>query len=362
MEQGFGKITSLSVHGFKSIKALDNLPLRDINIIIGANGSGKSNLLKVFDLIKFYIRGDLNEYIRQRGGMSRFLYGKLRGGNCVSVGAKFGDDSFGVSVFANPDGSIADIVAGSFGPSFTAEDLLNLPYRQMLERAQKQMATASRHISRALRVHHFHDTSDFAVLRQAANLNEPDYLASDGSNLAAFLYFLQEKHPRSLVEIVNAIQRVAPFFLRFNLGPDPVVPNSIALRWEHQGLDGVWDASDLSDGTLRFIALATLLLQPDPRERGIHTIILDEPELGLHPYALELLAGIIRSVSHHVQIICATQSAQFANMFDWQDIIVADRVENASTFRRLTEEEVKVWLDDYGVGDIWTKNLIGGNP
>jgi predicted ATPase len=90
--------------------------------------------------------------------------------------------------------------------------------------------------------------------------------------------------------------------------------------------------------------------------------VLDEPELGLHPAAIAQLAALIHQVAPQVQIIAATQSPTFANHFGWQDFIIADRHEDASRFRRLTEDEVSAWMDGYAMGEIWEKNLIGGRP
>lgn len=228
--------------------------------------------------------------------------------------------------------------------------------------SQPGTRTAPEHVVRYLRdwkVYHFHDTSETAKVKQPGNIRDAARLRPDASNLAAFLYFVRygRKSP-AYEKIVSTIQRVAPFFHDFVLEPEPDNANSIRLRWKHRGTDAYFDASDLSDGTLRFICMATLLLQPE-----LPTIILlDEPELGLHPYAIQLLASIMRSTASETQIIASTQSVTLANQLDHQDLIVVDRVEEASRFRRLSDDEVKPWLDEYGVGDLWEKNLIGGTP
>jgi predicted ATPase len=208
------------------------------------------------------------------------------------------------------------------------------------------------------RVYHFHDTSENAALRSSAPLTEPERLAADGGNLPAFLYFLQEEHGDNFAMLVDTVRQVAPFFGTFVLRPEALNPGLIRLRWRHVGRDEVFDVSDLSDGTLRFIALAALLLQPDPPS----TIVLDEPELGLHPSAISQLAALMHQVAPEVQIIAATQSPAFANHFGWEDFIVVDRENDASRFRRLSEDEVRPWMEDFAMGEIWEKNLIGGRP
>jgi predicted ATPase len=173
-----------------------------------------------------------------------------------------------------------------------------------------------------------------------------------GGNLPAFLYFLQEEHPDNFEMLVDTVRQVAPFFGTFVLRPEALNPGLIRLRWRHVGRDGVFDVSDLSDGTLRFIALAALLLQPDPPS----TIVLNEPELGLHPSAISQLASLMHQVAPEVQIIAATQSPAFANHFGWEDFIVVDRENDASRFRRLSEDEVRPWMEDFAMGEIWEKN------
>ena len=211
-------------------------------------------------------------------------------------------------------------------------------------------------------IFHFHDTTPNAPLKQNARIADCDGLAADGRNLPAFLLFLKDHHPRAFAEIESAIRRVAPFFGHFILKPDPRAPEYVRLRWHHLGSDDYFDVSDLSDGTLRFIALATLLLQPDPPP----VTVIDEPELGLHPFALHLLAGIMDSVKERTQIVCATQSVTFVNQFSWQDIIVAETpggmTGGGTQLRRLSEDEVTAWLDDFAMGELWEKNVIGGRP
>lgn len=115
-----------------------------------------------------------------------------------------------------------------------------------------------------------------------------------------------------------------------------------------------FNANQLSDGSIRFIALATLFLQPPEFLPNI--VLIDEPELGLHPQAVDLLASMIKIASKHCQIIAATQSARLLDSFDVDDIIVADNDnDNCTILRRLNREDFVHWLEDYSLSQLWEK-------
>jgi predicted ATPase len=211
---------------------------------------------------------------------------------------------------------------------------------------------------RSWRVYHFHDTSASAKVKQQGDINDNHMLRSDASNLAAFLYLLRETENDYYRKIVSTIRLVAPFFDDFSLRPNPLNKEKIQLEWLEKGSDTYFNAQTLSDGTLRFICMATLLLQP----KLPSTVIIDEPELGLHPYAITVLASLLKSASQNAQVVISTQSVALVNQFGPEDIIVVDRKEGQSTFERRTEKDLENWLDDYGMGDLWEKNLLGGRP
>jgi predicted ATPase len=205
--------------------------------------------------------------------------------------------------------------------------------------------------------YHFHDTSTEAKVKQTGDLNDNRALRPDAANLAAFLYRLQETEPAVFRNLAEVIRMVAPFFSSFNLRPNPLNPRTIRLEWQEIGSDSYFDAHSLSDGTLRFISLATLLLQPELPP----TLLLDEPELGLHPYAITVLADLLRAAATRTQVIVSTQSVTLVNQFAPEDLIVVDRIEGESIFRRLTADEIASWLDDYALGELWEKNVLGGS-
>jgi predicted ATPase len=197
-------------------------------------------------------------------------------------------------------------------------------------------------------------------MRKTAKLNDNQFLRPDGSNLAAFLYFLQERHQTSYTLIRRTVQRVAPFFDNFRLAPSRLKPDDIMLEWKHQNSDQYFDAGSFSDGTLRFIALATLFLQP--KEFLPSVILVDEPELGLHPYAIEMLASLIRQASTSTQVIVSTQSSLLLDHFDPEDVLVANRVDGGTQIARLEPSRLREWLEDYSLGQLWEKNELTGRP
>jgi predicted ATPase len=197
-------------------------------------------------------------------------------------------------------------------------------------------------------------------MRKTAKVDDNRFLRPDGANLAAFLYFLREKHTAQYSLIVRSVQRVAPFFDDFRLDPLQLRPDDIKLEWRHKASDQYFDASSLSDGTLRFIALATLFLQPEQYRPSL--ILVDEPELGLHPYAIEMLAALIRQASVTTQVIVSTQSSLLLDHFEPEDVLVADRVDGGTQLTRLDSTELAKWLEDYSLGQLWEKNEFGGRP
>jgi len=361
-----GRLQHIKLEGFRSIRQLD-LDLGPLNILIGPNGAGKSNFISFFKFMNKLQEKELQLHVRtQLNGADRTLYFGRKTTGSIKINLHFPPNSYGAELVPTTDDGLVfaretawfhgDEIGYQGGhkakPLAQAGDLesaLPAPGR----------AAAAQHVARHIsdwKVYHFHDTSDTAKVKGTYSLFANDRLMPQGDNLAAFLHGIQSQHQDAYKKIVSTIQRVAPFFQNFVFTKEP--NDLIRLRWKHKGSDDYFDATMLSDGTLRFICLATLLLQPN-----LPTILLlDEPELGLHPYAIQLLAAMMRSASHATQIIASTQSVTLANEFGWDDIIVVDQKNSESMFQRLKEEQVKEWMDDYRTGDLWEKNLLGGTP
>jgi len=208
------------------------------------------------------------------------------------------------------------------------------------------------------RVYHFHDTSDTAAVKGTGDIEDNRDLRPQAENLAAFLYWMQQKQPDHFANIQDTVRQIAPFFEEFRLAPSKLNESKIRLEWKEKGSEAYFNASSLSDGTLRFLCLATLLLQPQLPA----VVLLDEPELGLHPAAVTLLADLLSSAATRTQVIVATQSVTLVNQFEPESVWAVDRQDHQSVFRHLSQQSMAAWLDDYGLGELWEKNILGARP
>lgn len=355
----------VKIKGFKSIKILD-LNMRSINILIGANGAGKSNFISLFTFLRNLSEGKLQSYVEKNGFANTFFHFGAKHTPKITIDIDIGHNGYHVD-FIHGEANDALVFENEFctfsgsNRTYKIKGKLGESGLRSGEAESEYVRDYTRTYMQKCRVYHFHDTGSTAGFKQAQKLSSSFSLQPDASNLAPFLRYLKSHHAKSYEEIVSAIQTVTPFFHDFHLEPQGEKGDeSVLLRWIHREHDAPFSANQLSDGTARFICMATLFLQPDMSKPS--TIVLDEPELGLHPAALDVLAEIIKSVSKKTQVICSTQSVAFANQFAPEDFIVVDQKKGESTFKRLERSALEHWLEDYGMGDIWTKNLIGGRP
>lgn len=354
------KLDSLSVRGYKSIRRLENFELRNLNVLIGANGAGKSNFIGLFRMLAALAEGNLQGFVQKQGGPDVLLH---RGRKCtphISFGIYFGHQSYRFVLAPSVDNRLI-FGAESIGPlDNTVTSLINDEiFDNVNWLCESVYRDQIRPIFQNWRVYHFHDTSDTAAVKGIHASNDNLRLKPDAANLAPYLAYLKSAFPDTYRRIVETIRLAAPFFGDF-VTRDPLPPN-IELEWTEQGdPDTPHRAHVLSDGTLRFICLTTLLLQPIFRLPD--TVLIDEPELGLHPYAINLLADMLKEVAETKQVIVSTQSVELLNLFEPEDIVVVDRENDASTFRRLDTEALEDWLEDYSLGDLWKSNVFGGRP
>ncbi|MBU2446273.1 MAG: AAA family ATPase [Bacteroidetes bacterium] len=362
------KLSQIKIRNFKSIKKLI-LPLNEINVLIGPNGTGKSNFVQFFNLLNNIVSQNLQNYVTANGGADSFLFFGRKRSESFSGTISFGLNDYNFELTATAENNfffskeIFKYNNSAYGVT-SSRNLADGNRETNLIKQYKvdQKESVAYHIIQAMttwRVYHFHDTSSTAKVKQEGDINDNRTLRRDASNLAAFLYLLQENYNDYFLRIENTIKLIAPFFEKFQLEPLALNREKIRLEWKHVDSDEYFNANHLSDGTLRMICLITLLLQPNLPD----TIIIDEPELGLHPAAIELLTSLIKSVAaNNKQIICSTQSVTFLNHFDPEDIIVVDRNNGESLFKRLDKSTLTEWLNEYAIGELWEKNVLGGRP
>lgn len=370
-------LSRFRVSGFRSLRDV-TLELSPVTVLIGPNGSGKSNLLSALRMVPLMRTQSLRRFVGEQGGASALLhYGPSvtrelslqlnfeaegrRNGYEVRLGYAAGDTLLFLDevVCYSREGEANPLVF-SLGAGYTES--------RLKERAKEAGANTERVVDglvSRMSFFHFHDTSPTSPLRQNARQADNRYLRSDGSNLASFLHRLRTSEDTGVAASWNLIEglvrRVAPFIRE--LQPDLVEPDhpgsAIRLYWVDER-DHRFDAHDLSDGTLRAIALIAALGQPSSSLPQFITI--DEPELGLHPAALSLVASLVRSASSRCQVLLSTQSTALLDEFEPEDVVVVERSGGESSFRRLSSGELDAWLDDYSLSELYDKNVLGGRP
>lgn len=355
------QLSMLILHGYKSIASCE-IELGMLNVLIGANGAGKSNFIGFFRLISKILDQQLQSAVGTSGGPDAMLHFGRKKTEELSAELYFGNNGYKFSLKPTQDNRMM----------FTRECLWWSehgdwhPASGHFETYAEEQKRKTRIYDfvvpamRSWRVYHFHDTGDSAAVKQIHGINDNEYLRADARNLAAFLFRLKNHHEAHYRRIVKSIQLVAPFFGDFHLRPSVDNKEKIQLEWTEAGQDVPFSASALSDGTLRFICLATVLLQPEQFMPA--TILIDEPELGLHPYAISVLGALMKSATEQHQLIISTQSVELVNEFAAEDLIVVDKMLGASTFKRPDENALKEWLEEYTLGELWKKNLLGGRP
>lgn len=369
------KLDRLTIRGFKSIEALEDFRLNDLNVLIGANGSGKSNFIDLFLLLRAMVEGRLQRFVRQHGPADGYFYNGVRHTKLIEADLRFGDNRYCFTLEPTAEGELmigeerVECV-GAGPPRVLASGVMESALAQhgwgdaaaesKNGGGSEETADPSRCVFEALSswcVYHFHDTSMTAGMRRDAPVLDSGALASDASNVAAFLLRMREEHPQTYQMIRRTLRRIAPYFDDFDLRVRKEQHEEfVRLTWTQRGVDHVFSPGHLSDGTVRFLCLATALAQPEPPA----TIVLDEPELGLHPEALAVLGGLLRSASHRMQVIVATQSPVLLSEFDYEHVITVDHVAGASTFARLRPDSLSNWLEEFSLGDLWQKGTIRG--
>jgi predicted ATPase len=370
-------IKRLSIEGFKSIRSLRDFELSAINVLIGPNGAGKSNFVSFFRLLRELIEQRLQVALATtEGGADACLYLGPRVTKAFGAKLLFGKNGYEFTLVPTLNNQFAfteeiTIFHGNagnnripLGSGHTEAKLKTLKDEKGIWGANRGVPHyVYEAISRWI-VYHFHDTSLSAGIRRQGPINDNEALRPDAQNLAAFLYRMRQTHRDAYQQIRDVVRLAAPFFDDFKLRPVPTNSEMIQLEWQQKDSDYPFRAHQLSDGTLRFMCLATALLQPHCPS----TMLFDEPELGLHPYALTLLGDLFKqaALKHGSmvlnQVIISTQSAPLLSEFAPEDVIIVERHNGESTFQRLDATTLSEWLTEYSLGELWQKNLLGGRP
>ena len=372
MSQSLDKIT---IKGFKSIRSLEDFELSNLNVLIGGNGAGKSNFIDFFRMLRAILElplpglasASLKTYIADGGGSDDFLFNGPKVTEQIEIVTRFGPNGYRFKLAPTADETFIIVDEARYyeggtsgwwelGSGQTTPELLKDKDKRGVTGSLNNVASYVYDAISSWKIYHFHDTSKLAPMRRFETIDDSDYLRFDAANIAPYLYYLKNNKQEVYKQIVDTIRLVAPFFDDFILKPNK--NEKVNLRWRQKGSDYPLKPRHLSDGTLRFICLTTALLQPDPPS----TILIDEPELGLHPYAIEILAELIQATSKNTQIIVSTQSPALVDYFEPEDIIVVNRKNGASVFERLNKRELSSWLEDYSLGDLWRKNVVIGGP
>ncbi len=366
------RLEKITLKGFKTIKSLEGFQPRQLTVLIGPNGAGKSNFISFFRMMSWALADadNLQFYVGQQAGASKILHD----GPSVTreieaeltITTDTGQNQYSFRLFYAAGDTL--VFADERYRFSHLDYLAQAPWREtgaghrapnLLVDANAGEVTARtiRGLLQRIVVYQFHNTSDTARMREKWYADDNRHLKEDAANIAPILLRLKENDEVYYRRIVDTVRLILPFFSDFVLEPDY---RSVILRWRERYSNEVFSVSQASDGMLRVIALVTVLLQPEQDLPDV--LILDEPELGLHPFAINIVGGLIRAAAEKIQVIIATQSALLVDCFEPEDIVVVERHDRASTFRQVDGDQLEEWLEDYSLSELWEKNVIGGRP
>lgn len=362
------RIRSVSIQGFRSLKSIENLELPQLTVLIGGNGAGKSTLIRFFEMLSWMLKSkNLQEFVmRHGGGDDQFFMGarqtpRIHAELCLDTEKGQNDYRFDLVHLSAGDTVMVMNEAYRYSANniSTKADWIQIDAvgkeSGLLEQTNKTAKTIAA-LLRQCSTYQFHDTSMNAAIHNRWDVTESFRLRSDGGNLAAVLLDLRKTDGKRYELIVQQICRVLPAFKDFVLEEEA---GKVLLRWGSRQSDKVFGSHLTSDGSLRLFCLLTLVNLPPDRLPDV--MFFDEPELGLHPHAITLVAEMFKRLSLKRQIFLATQSPYLVDCFELENIIVASANNGETVLRNLPREQYQEWLDDeYQLSDIWLKQAVGG--
>jgi predicted ATPase len=347
------QLSRISIKGYKSMEDCD-IKLKSLNILIGPNGAGKSMFIELLNMINSLFDGRLQEYVSDHGGPNELLRYGSSVTSRIEIGLFFDKRHYRAVLEPSDDGRLffAEECVGSGG-----QEDLNISgghFETRIREYENEIADVN------CQVFSLTNIGRNSPIRQPRPIGPCEKLSFDGSNLAPYLYNLKESHYGDYLKIIKRLRIIAPFFGDFYLVPDKDRPDVISLKWLELGCDVPLSPNSLSDGMLRFACLLAIFRYPKEREPDI--VLIDEPDLSLHPKALELLYHIMQLVSEYRQVVISTQSAELIDKFNADDIVIADRTGGKTSFHRIDEDELEEWLKNKTITELWANSIIGGQP
>ena len=375
MAEPIPRIESVHIEGFRSLREVTLRPSPGITVLVGSNGAGKSNIFRFFDMLHSMLTDRrLGIFVGLEGGASHQLFHgrqrapRMKGEIGVRTEAGLNEYAFTLTRgrenrfhftderyrFSRPENRTD--TEWRHLQNGDGEARLREAAQSAEDNGHREAARTVTELFRHIKAYQFHDTSKDSSFTNHCHVTDSFRLWSNGGNLAAVLHRMRNEDERRYEELCGQIGRVLPVFERFAIQEEN---QYVILRWRARN-SGVMGAHLTSDGSLRFFALMTLLSLPSAQLPKV--ILLDEPELGLHPAAIALVAGMIRSLATERQVIIATQSPLLVDEFGLEDVRVLDLRDGETVAKAVNPDEYRVWLDDYGAGGLWMTNLLGGNP
>ena len=366
------RIESVHIKGFRSLAdvRLDRIP--NPMVLLGTNGAGKSNVLRFFEMLKEMAHLRLGEFTLRQGGSDDQLFGGARLTQRIEATVFF-RTTLGrsrvmfVLQHAHPDQmTITGEQFRSLDPEDSENDAVYLFFDQPVgyESAFVQesgSSTADMRLRKAAGLladcahYQFHDTSDCAPVKTRWDVEDNHRLLGHGGNLASVLLSLQKNEARRFDLICKQIALVVPDFNGFQ---NVEHYGKTILRWRSKATGKTIGAHLTSDGSLRCFQLVTLLNLPDALLPRI--VLLDEPELGLHPAAVALISQMVKSLAGRRQVIVATQSPHFVDAFGLKEVVVLELRDGRTEATKPDPSRFSRLLKDYSTGELWWKGVLGG--